>query len=109
MKGSVTDMNGIFKAPLAASFPLGGDRPFRETIGPLDLAEKTDFAIVSLAVGKQAGRYSPLGFELPGPGKWSGSQDMIALWTGPEQWLVMAEGKAGSGFCEAMVRIQTRR
>lgn len=77
-------------SPLTA---LGETAPATETIGALTLTEVTGTALASLAIGRGATPPQPFGLTLPGPGAWA-EGDVSAIWTGPDQWLLEAPGRA---------------
>ena len=81
---------------LAALTPLGAATPKAERIGTILISEVTDRALASVSC--RAGRTDAFhlaasaffGADLPGPGSWSASNALAAIWTGPEQWFLEA-------------------
>ena len=78
---------------------LLGAEPLRDSIGAVTISENAGVALASLATRRgQADRVEAvakgLGLDLPGPGWASHSVPYSALWLGPDQWLIMAEGDA---------------
>ncbi|WP_340148713.1 hypothetical protein [uncultured Sneathiella sp.] len=86
-------MSEQFLAPLTA---LGNDTPVVETIGSITIRENPDLAIASLAARKDRGAelYSKLksdaGVHLPDPGHAIFADDVTTIWTGVDQWLLLA-------------------
>ncbi|WP_293962461.1 hypothetical protein [Sneathiella sp.] len=80
-------------APLTA---LGNDTPVVVTIGGITICENPDLTIASLAARKDRGAelHSKLQadtkVQLPDPGKMMFAEDVAAIWTGVEQWLLLA-------------------
>ncbi len=67
-------------------------------VDPIVCASARDgFALVSLAARRDAGAAAAsrmqqqLGLELPPPGRWTASGDLVAICTTPGQWLVMQD------------------
>lgn len=86
-------MGDLILKPLNA---LAGAAPVRVAIGTVDIAERPEVALASLACRRgQApavvAAALAIGLSLPGPGKASAGVPFSALWLGPEQWLVMAD------------------
>lgn len=77
---------------------LGGTAPAEKRFGPLRLTENADLALASLAMRRGAECPAPMGLELPGPGKWVAGDGVAAFWTGPEQWMIEADGRATEDF-----------
>lgn len=86
-------------APITA---LGAETPRREAFGALTLAENAGLALASLALRRNAARPMPLGLDLPGPGGWAAGEGGAAFWTGPDQWIIAAEGRAEEDFAAAV-------
>lgn len=77
--------------------PLGGTAPRVDNHGPVSLREVTDTALASFAsrLGREAkakeALNSVLGMQgLPGPGEGLSNDTFSVLWTGPDQWMVLA-------------------
>lgn len=81
---------------------LGGSAPAVHQFGPLRISENPDVALASLALRRGATRPTPMGLELPGPGQWVAGNGMAAFWTGPDQWMIEAEGRATEDFAAAL-------
>lgn len=79
--------------PLTA---LGRDSPVTKTIGCITICENPDLAIASLTVRQgrdqqlQTVLTSILGGSLSGPGRAIFSNSTTAIWTGVDQWFLMA-------------------
>lgn len=79
--------------PLTA---LGKDAPIVETIGVVTIGENTSLAIASLSARKgkdqelRALIQPVLGDHLPQPGHAIVARDVTAVWTGVDQWFLMA-------------------
>ena len=76
---------------LTSLAPLGQSAPKTDTIGPITISENTSIALASLATRKGreadvAKAANALNITLPGPGRASD----IALWLGPDQWMIEA-------------------
>lgn len=82
-------------APVTA---LGGPHPADRRFGAVRITEASDVALASLALRRGAGRPSPLGLQLPEPGRCTEGQGVRAFWTGPDQWMVEAPGRAEEDF-----------
>ncbi|RWL77943.1 MAG: sarcosine oxidase subunit gamma [Mesorhizobium sp.] len=81
---------------------LGGDTARRLHHGALALEENTELALASLALRGGATQPAPFGIDLPGPGAWAQSGEIAAFWTGPDQWMVEGQNRAGSDFASAV-------
>lgn len=81
---------------------LGGAAPQTITHGDIALTERPDIAMASLARLGAGGDPAPFGLELPGPGGFARAGARAALWTGPGQWLVFAEGAGETDFAAAL-------
>lgn len=77
---------------------LGGDVPRSVRHGALLLEENSDLALASLALRRGARRPAPFGIVLPGPGQWIANEAVSAFWTGQDQWMVEAAGRAEADF-----------
>ncbi len=77
---------------------LGGFRPGDRRFGALRITEAPDVALASLALRRGVARPSPLGLDLPEPGRFTEGQDVRAFWTGPDQWMVEAPGRSEEDF-----------
>lgn len=77
---------------------LGGNAPAQQRFGALRLTENAGLALASLALRQGAQLPTPMGLELPGPGKWVAGHGLAAFWTGPDQWMIEAENRATEDF-----------
>jgi heterotetrameric sarcosine oxidase gamma subunit len=77
---------------------LGGSMARAVSYGTLMLEENNGLAFASLALRRGAAKPSPFALSLPGPGLWENNDIATALWTGPDQWLLEAPGRAESDF-----------
>ena len=75
---------------------LGGTEPRIDRIGGLTVTEVPAIAIASVATrlggekATAAALKKLIGAPLPGPGKTAGKAPMLAIWSGPDQWMVIA-------------------
>lgn len=72
---------------------FGATTPRVAVFGNVTLREIPDLAIASLARrrgGDLSGAEALLGAPLPGPGRGATMTPMDAIWTGPDQWFVLA-------------------
>jgi sarcosine oxidase subunit gamma len=83
----------------------GGDAAHVVTEGMLTMRENPGLALASIAVRQGAERPRPMGLVLPGPGCWVAGEGLSALWTGPGQWMLMAEGRADQDFASSVSAI----
>lgn len=75
---------------------LGAEVPQVDSFDGLEIAERADFALASLAARQgeevlcatKAQAY--LGFDLPQPGQGSLAAPFSAFWMGPDQWMIAA-------------------
>jgi heterotetrameric sarcosine oxidase gamma subunit len=79
---------------LEADFAIGENSPAGAETGLLRIAERSDISIASLALRKGAAVPQLFGLSLPGPGEWVSENTNCVLWSGPGQWLVLAERHA---------------
>lgn len=92
-------------APLTA---LGAETARNDTVGALRIDENPDIAIASAALrrGQQdagsAALAKWLGASLPAPGKAHLGDPRSALWTGPDQWLLMTPYTAQANLAEEL-------
>lgn len=82
---------------------LGGAVPRAQSFGALSIVENSGLALASLARRRGAAQPAPMGLSLPGPGGWTGAAELAAFWTGPDQWMVEAEGRAEADFAGALM------
>ena len=87
-------------SPLTA---LGTAEPQALTFGALTLRENSALALASVALRKDAVQPAPFGLALPAPGGWVRDAGIGALWTGPGQWMIEAEGRAEDDFASQLV------
>ncbi|ANT63212.1 sarcosine oxidase subunit gamma (plasmid) [Salipiger sp. CCB-MM3] len=85
--------------PLTA---LGAEAPRRASFAALTLTERPDIALASLALRKGGTAPQVFGLALPGPGGMVTSGGTAAFWTGPGQWMVMADERAEEDFAAAL-------
>ena len=75
---------------------LGADKPQIAQFDGLEIAERPDFALASLAArqGEEAQcaelAKAHLGFDLPQPGQGDLAAPFSAFWMGPDQWMISA-------------------
>lgn len=75
---------------------LGGDAPRRAALGAVTIVEGPDLAIASLAARRDgagachAALADLTGRPPPAPGRIDGATGIEALWSGPDQWLLLA-------------------
>ncbi|MFN3823391.1 MAG: sarcosine oxidase subunit gamma [Pseudorhodobacter sp.] len=81
--------------PLTA---LGGIAARKLVHGPLTLEEDPALALASLALRRGAARPAPFDLVLPEPGGWTRQGGIAAFWTGPDQWMIEAPGRAETDF-----------
>jgi sarcosine oxidase subunit gamma len=77
---------------------LGTVAPRVATFGALTVVESVDVARASLALRKGAARPTPMGLTLPEPSGWVETGGVAAFWTGPDQWMIEANGRALDDF-----------
>lgn len=77
---------------------LGGDIPRTLRFGALGITENAGLGLASLALRRGEAEPRPYGLHLPGPGLWAGGQGMGAFWTGHDQWMIEADGRAEEDF-----------
>jgi sarcosine oxidase subunit gamma len=81
---------------LVATSALGGTEPRVDTVGPVTLRERPEWALASVAarLGQEehcaAGLKTLLGEAAPGPGRTQAGGPFWAFWTGPDQWMIEA-------------------
>lgn len=73
---------------------LGLKSPETARIGGTELREITTLGIASLALRRDADQPIPFGLELPGPGSCARTDMISAVWTGPQQWMLLLEDRA---------------
>lgn len=81
---------------------LGGDVARSVRHGALCLEENDGLALASLALRRDAGLPAPFGLSLPGPGGWARNKTISAFWTGPNQWMIEAPGRAETDFAGSL-------
>ncbi|MGH1415798.1 MAG: sarcosine oxidase subunit gamma [Pelagimonas sp.] len=77
---------------------LGATSPRTVTHGSIVLTEKSDLGLASLAMCHNGAQPVPFGMALPDTGGLVGGQGFSAFWTGAEQWMVCAQGRAEDDF-----------
>ena len=88
---------------LKPSTALGLSQPKTLKHGALSLAENSALALASLALRRGADVPCLFGLTLPGPGAWAAEGGVAAFWTGPNQWMIEAQGRAESDFAAEVV------
>lgn len=77
---------------------LGDATPRVESFGALTLSENAALALASLALPKGGLAPQPFGLSLPAVAKAVAMGDYGAFWTGRDQWMIEAQGKAEVDF-----------
>lgn len=77
---------------------LGATTAAEHRSGSLRITENAGLALASLARCRDATQPAPMGLALPGPGGWTEGNGIAAFWTGPDQWMIEAQGRAGQDF-----------
>ncbi|MER8409544.1 sarcosine oxidase subunit gamma [Mesorhizobium sp. M1307] len=77
---------------------LGAEKPRSASFAALEIRENVDLALASLALRRETVEPKPFGLNLPGPGGWVAGQKVAVFWTGPDQWMIEAEGRAEEDF-----------
>lgn len=83
---------------LTPTTPLGSTEVRSVRHGVLSLEENSGLALASLALRRGVDKPAPFGLFLPGPGGWVENTEVAAFWTGPDQWMFEAPGRAESDF-----------
>jgi sarcosine oxidase subunit gamma len=83
---------------LISTTALGDAAPRTVQHGVLTLEENDSLALASLALRRGVSQPAPIGLALPGPGGWAETDGASAFWTGPDQWMIEAPGRAESNF-----------
>jgi sarcosine oxidase subunit gamma len=73
---------------------LGQAAPEIARFGDLELRENTGLGLASLAMRRGASQPAPFGLTLPQPGGCISSETAMAVWIGPQQWMLAFEGRA---------------
>ncbi|MDX1781831.1 MAG: sarcosine oxidase subunit gamma [Thalassovita sp.] len=81
---------------------LGNTAALAETFGALIIRENAGLALASLALRKGQAAPSPFGLALPGVGRAITKDEYGAFWTGLDQWMIEAEGKAEADFAASL-------
>lgn len=84
---------------------FGSDRQRRVRKGGLLLTENPDIALASLALRRGAALPAPFGIALPEPGMWVVKGPVSAFWTGPDQWMLAADGRAETDFSSELAAL----
>jgi len=71
-------------------------RSFRNNV--FSVEENPGLALASLALRRGSARPTPFGLDLPGVGAWTTNGAVSAFWTGPDQWMIEAQGRAEDDF-----------
>ncbi|MER8570203.1 sarcosine oxidase subunit gamma [Mesorhizobium sp. M0924] len=77
---------------------LGAEKPRSASFAALEIRENVVLALASLALRRETCEPKPFGLNLPGPGCWIAGQEVAAFWTGPDQWMIEAQGRADEDF-----------
>jgi sarcosine oxidase subunit gamma len=81
--------------PLTA---LGATELRSERFGALTIAEDESYGLASLTLRKGQSAPTPFGLTLPKAGIAAQSDGTSAIWTGPDQWLILGAGQAQTDF-----------
>lgn len=81
--------------PLTA---LGATELRSERFGALTIAEDDSYGLASLTLRKGQRAPTPFGLTLPQAGFAAQSDTIGAIWTGPNQWLILGEGQGQTDF-----------
>ena len=81
---------------------LGNAVAHAETLGALTIRENPDLALASLALRKGQAAPAPFGMTLPDVGVAVTKDGYGAFWTGRNQWMIEAEGKADMDFAASL-------
>ncbi|MER9469362.1 sarcosine oxidase subunit gamma [Mesorhizobium sp. M0482] len=81
---------------------LGYETPRSLAVGTLSLEENTGLALASLALRRGTIQPAPFGLTLPGTGAWASNDQISAFWTGPDQWMIEASGRAETVFASEL-------
>ncbi|TIX33498.1 MAG: sarcosine oxidase subunit gamma [Mesorhizobium sp.] len=84
---------------------LGAALPCLASFGALEIRENAGLALASLALRRGTVEPTPFGLTLPGPGRWIAGQGVAALWTGLDQWMIEAEGRAELDFAAELKQL----
>ncbi|MES0039662.1 sarcosine oxidase subunit gamma [Mesorhizobium sp. M0046] len=85
-------------ANLKPLMALGAEKPRSASFATLEIRENENLALASLALRRETFEPQPFGLNLPGPGCWVAGQEVAVFWTGPEQWMIEAQGRADEDF-----------
>jgi sarcosine oxidase subunit gamma len=81
---------------LAPLYPLGGHSPQIDVYDRITLTENADYAYVSIAAHLGCNdklndiAKKTIGVALPSAGNMTNQNDVTAIWSGPEQWMIEA-------------------
>ncbi|TIW76847.1 MAG: sarcosine oxidase subunit gamma, partial [Mesorhizobium sp.] len=84
---------------------LGAALPRLASFGALEIRENGGLALASMALRRGTVEPTPFGLALPGPGRWIAGQGVAALWTGLDQWMIEAEGRAELDFAAELKQL----
>ncbi|BCG76107.1 hypothetical protein MesoLj113a_72650 [Mesorhizobium sp. 113-1-2] len=85
-------------ANLKPLMALGAEKPRSASFATLQIRENENLALASLALRRETVEPQPFGLNLPEPGCWVVGQEVAVFWTGPDQWMIEAQGRADEDF-----------
>ncbi|MER9306439.1 sarcosine oxidase subunit gamma family protein [Mesorhizobium sp. M0496] len=85
-------------ANLKPLIALYAEKPRSASFATLEIRENENLALASLALRRETVEPQPFGLNLPGPGCWVAGQEVAAFWTGPDQWMIEAQGRSEEDF-----------
>ncbi|WP_245460085.1 MULTISPECIES: sarcosine oxidase subunit gamma [unclassified Mesorhizobium] len=95
----------VFVSDLRPITALGAALPRLASFGALEIRENGGLALASMALRRGTVEPTPFGLALPGPGRWIAGQGVAALWTGLDQWMIEAEGRAELDFAAELKQL----
>nr|WP_246734894.1 sarcosine oxidase subunit gamma [Chelativorans sp. ZYF759] len=84
---------------------LGAAQPRLASFGALEIRENADLALASLALRFGTREPTPFGLTLPRTGRWVAGEGVAALWTGPGQWMIEAQGRVELDFTAELKQV----
>ncbi|MBN2629638.1 MAG: sarcosine oxidase subunit gamma [Rhodobacteraceae bacterium] len=81
---------------LTPTTALGATQPQQARFGALHLAEDDSVGLASFSLRR--GQAAPQAVALPGPGGFAETKGIGALWSGPDQWMILGAGRATDDF-----------
>lgn len=85
-------------ANLEPLMALGAEKPRSASFATLEIRENENLALASLALRRETVEPQPFGLNLPGPGCWVADNEVAVFWTGPDQWMIEAQGRYEEDF-----------